>query len=74
MPDLRKVLGERQIKAGELLNLAKALHLDIFQLLSADEAKLLAPVLDGKYPGRDTEVIETKFPLHRHREICGLIS
>ena len=57
--------GERQIKAGELVNLAKALHLDVFQLLSADEAKPLAPVVPDKYPGRDTEVIEAEFPLHR---------
>jgi len=57
--------GERQIKAEELINLAKALHLDISQLLSADEAQPLAPVLPDKYPERDTEVIEAEFPLHR---------
>jgi len=57
--------GERQIKAGELVNLAKTLHLDISQLLSADEAKPPARVLQDKYPGRDTEVIETDFPLRR---------
>jgi Zn-dependent peptidase ImmA (M78 family)/DNA-binding XRE family transcriptional regulator len=56
--------GEREIKAWELVNLAKALHLDVSHLLSDDEPKPLAPVLWRIYPEHDRELIEADFLQH----------
>jgi Zn-dependent peptidase ImmA (M78 family)/DNA-binding XRE family transcriptional regulator len=53
--------GEREVKAWELVNLAKALRIDVSQLLSVEEPKPLAPVLWRKYPETDKELIEAEF-------------
>jgi len=53
--------GEREVKAWELVNLARVLRMDVSQLLSTEEPKPLAPVLWRKYPERDRELIEADF-------------
>lgn len=53
--------GERDIKAWELVNLAKALRIDVSQLLSVEEPKPFAPVLWRKYPESNRELIEAEF-------------
>ncbi len=53
--------GERDVKAWELVNLAKALRLDVSQLLNVEEPRPLVPVLWRKYPETDKELIEAEF-------------
>ena len=53
--------GERDVKAWELVNLAKALHIDVSRLLDVEEPKPFAPVLWRKYPEADKELIEAEF-------------
>lgn len=53
--------GEREVKAWELVNLARVLRMEVSQLLSTEEPKPLAPVLWRKLPQRDKELIEADF-------------
>lgn len=53
--------GERDVKAWELVNLAKALRIDVSQLLAIEEPQPSAPVLWRKYPEADKELIEAEF-------------
>jgi Zn-dependent peptidase ImmA (M78 family)/DNA-binding XRE family transcriptional regulator len=53
--------GERDVKAWELVNLAKALRVDVSQLLTVEEPKPSASVLWRKYPEADKELIEAEF-------------
>jgi Zn-dependent peptidase ImmA (M78 family)/DNA-binding XRE family transcriptional regulator len=53
--------GERDVKAWELVNLAKALRIEVSELLNIEEPKPLAPVLWRKYPETDKEIIEAEF-------------
>jgi len=53
--------GEREVKAWELVKLAKALRIDVSQLLSVEESQPLAQVLWRKYPETDKELIEAEF-------------
>lgn len=53
--------GERDVKAWELVNLAKALRIDVSQLLNLEEPKPLTPVLWRKDPETDKELIEAEF-------------
>ena len=56
--------GERDVKAWELVNLAKALRVDVSQLLNVEEPKPFAPVLWRKDPKTDKELIEAEFLQH----------
>jgi len=53
--------GEREIKAWELVNLARVLRIDMSQLIGTEEPRPLAPVLWRKNPKRDKELIEAEF-------------
>jgi Zn-dependent peptidase ImmA (M78 family)/transcriptional regulator with XRE-family HTH domain len=53
--------GEREIKAWELVNLARILRVDVSQLLSIEEPRPPAPILWRKNPERDKELIEAEF-------------
>jgi len=53
--------GERDVKAWELVNLAKALRIDVSQLLNVEEPKPFAPILWRKYPETDKELLEAEF-------------
>jgi transcriptional regulator with XRE-family HTH domain len=53
--------GEREVKAWELFNLARALMLEISQLLTTEESELAVPVLWREAPSRDKEIIEAEF-------------
>jgi Zn-dependent peptidase ImmA (M78 family)/transcriptional regulator with XRE-family HTH domain len=70
--------GEREVKAWELFNLAKALFLDISQLATIEEAPPIVPVLWRESPSADKEVIEAEF-LKRCRQyamverLCGCV-
>ncbi len=56
--------GGREVKAWELVNLARVLRMEVSQLLNTEEPKPLAPVLWRKYPQRDRELIEADFLQH----------
>jgi Zn-dependent peptidase ImmA (M78 family)/DNA-binding XRE family transcriptional regulator len=70
--------GERDVKAWELVSLAKALRIDVSQLLNVEEPKPLAPVLWRKYPETNKELIEVEF-LQRCEQyallekLCGVV-
>ncbi|GAH85544.1 unnamed protein product, partial [marine sediment metagenome] len=53
--------GKREVKAWELVNLAKVLRIDISDLLSSEEPRPLPLVIWRKYPKRDKELIEADF-------------
>lgn len=53
--------GKREVKAWELVNLARALRIDVSDLLSPEEPQPLSPVLWRKYPQRNKELIEAEF-------------
>lgn len=53
--------GERDVKAWELVSLARALRVDVSQLLTVEEPEPSAPVLWRKYPEADKELIEAEF-------------
>jgi Zn-dependent peptidase ImmA (M78 family)/DNA-binding XRE family transcriptional regulator len=70
--------GERDVKAWELVNLAKVLRIDVSQLLAVEEPQPSAPVLWRKYPEADKELIEAEF-LQRCQQyallekLCGVV-
>ncbi len=56
--------GEREVKAWELVNLARALRIEISQLLSTEEPRLPALVLWRKYPQQNRQLLEAGFLQH----------
>ena len=59
-------MGERDVKAWELFNLAKALRLDVAQLLAKEASEPSAPVLWRKTPEMNRQLIEADFLQHCH--------
>jgi Zn-dependent peptidase ImmA (M78 family)/transcriptional regulator with XRE-family HTH domain len=59
--------GEREVKAWELFNLARALRLEISQLLAPETPEISFPVLWRKSPSKDKEIIEAEFLRRCHQ-------
>jgi Zn-dependent peptidase ImmA (M78 family)/transcriptional regulator with XRE-family HTH domain len=59
--------GEREVKAWELFNIARALRLEISQLLAVEPQELTVPILWRKYPLEDKEIIEAEFLRRCHQ-------
>lgn len=53
--------GKREVKAWELVNLARVLRMEVSDLLNIEEPQTLPVVLWRKYPQRDKELIEADF-------------
>lgn len=68
--------GQREVKAWELVNLAKVLRVEISDLLSSEEIRPRPIVLWREYPRQNKELIESAFLQHCHRygsveQLCG---
>ena len=56
--------GDRDVKAWELFNLAKALRLELSELLSVESPDSSVPVIWRKVPTTNRELIEADFRQH----------
>lgn len=70
--------GEREVKAWELFNLARALRLEISQLLAVESHEVSIPLLWRKSPSEGKEIIEAEFLRRCHRyalleRLCGCV-
>lgn len=59
--------GEREVKAWELFNLAKALRLEVSQLLAEEAPEPSAPVIWRKSPEVNRQLLEADFLQHCHQ-------
>lgn len=61
--------GEREVKAWELFNLAKALRLEVSQLLAEETAEPSALVRWRKFPEVNRQLLEAEFLQHCHQYV-----